>query len=343
VSGDRIDDAAGERFARFFADASRRLRALPGVKAAGAITRMPLEGGSDRIFEIEGRVGEETHDAHTRHVTPGWFDAMSIPLLRGRAFTDGDDANAEPVAIVSQAFSRAYFRDGDPIGKRIRLGALGDKTFPWTRIVGVVGDVSHLTLDEPPVPTMYWPTAQTRESAAMALVARTDGDPNALLSLARAAIAELDPTQPVYDLQPVTAMVDASVAQRRFTLVLLAVFAGVALVLAALGIYAVVAYDVAQRTSEIGIRVALGAQAIDVVRLVVRDGMTPVLLGIVVGTAGALALARVARSLLYGVSTTDLPTYAVIVVALAVVALAAILVPARRALRVDPMEVLRVE
>jgi putative ABC transport system permease protein len=198
-------------------------------------------------------------------------------------------------------------------------------------------------LDEPPEPVMYWPTAQSRNASAMSLVVRTRGDPAALARTARAALAEIDPNQPVFDVQPLRQMVAKSLDQRRFTLTLMLMFACVALVLAAVGIYGVMAYTVVQRTQEIGIRVALGARPRQVLGMVVRDGMTLVAAGLVIGSLAALALTRVAASLLYGVSAADATTYAALSLLLATVALTAIVLPARRAMRVDPLTALRSE
>jgi putative ABC transport system permease protein len=345
-AGDRITRADQERFVGFFTRATARLRQLPGVTAAGGCTGVPLAGSrGDRLIDIENdhprATGDRPH-AQNRQATPGWFEALGIAILRGRAFRDGDHAEAPRVVVVNQAFVRRWFRDGDPLGHRIRLGRLTAE-FPWATIVGVVGDVRAYGLDAPPMPEMYWPVAQGQGTPALGLVVRTAGDPRALFGPVRAAIAELDPAQPVFDLQTLEQVVGASLGQRRFTLTLMVVFGLIALALAAVGIYGVMAYTVAQRTREIGIRVALGARPGSVVKMVLREGMTLVALGVIIGTAGALAVTRLARTLLYGVSATDSATYLAIAAVLSAVGLVAIVIPALRATRVDPMRALRAE
>jgi putative ABC transport system permease protein len=344
VPNSEISEADRDRFVRFFTDATAGLRTLPGVSAAGGATALPLDGNSpDRLFDIEGYTPDasaERPDAQNREVTPGWFAAMGIPLLQGRDLAASDDRDAPRVVVVNDSFAKKFFPKGDAIGKRIRLGKL-TKEFPWGTIVGIVGNVRGYGLDEQYEAEMYWPTAQSRNTSAMSLVVRTGGDPGALAVAARGAIAEIDPAQPVFDVQSLEQLVASSLGQRRFMLTVMMLFGLVALVLAAVGIYGVMSYTVAQRTQEIGIRVALGAQPASVLGMVIRDGMTLVGIGLALGTAAALGLARVASSLLYGVSSTDVVTYAVIAGVLAAVALLAIVLPARRAMRVDPMQALR--
>jgi predicted permease len=346
IPGSKPTEADSDRCVAWFTRAVERLRALPGVTSAGGANMLPLDGnGSDRLFEIEGYAPADSADrpdAQNREVTPGWHEAMAIPVMQGRALAGSDDAQSPRVLVVNEAFARQFFPKGDVLGKRIRLGKL-DNEFPWATIVGVVGDVRNYSLEQPPEATMYWPTAQSRHATTMSLVLRTRGDPAALVRTARAALAELDPSQPVFDVQPLAHMVAKSLDQRRFTLTLMLLFAGVALVLAAVGIYGVMAYTVAQRTQEIGIRVALGARPRQVLGMVLRDGMTLVAIGLVIGSVAALALTRVASSLLYGVSAADATTYAALALVLATVALAAIVLPARRAMRVDPLTALRSE
>jgi putative ABC transport system permease protein len=340
-----ITAADEARFVSFFTRAADRLQKLPGVTAAGASTMLPLDGRmTDRLFDIEGYVpppGVASPDAQNRVVTPGWFQAMGIPLLRGRAFTDADGEKVPRVVVVNQAFVQKFFPQGDPLGKRIRLGALGPKQFPWAAIVGVIGDVRGYGQHAPPMPEMYRPLAQVRDTSSMSLVVRTSGQPSALTNTVRTALAEIDPAQPIFDLQTVEQMVSTSLDQRRFTLTLMVLFGGVALLLAMVGIYGVMSYSVVQRTQEIGIRMALGAQAGDVLRMLLRDGMRLVASGLLAGTAVALVLTRIAASLLFGVSASDAATYAAIASVLTAVALVAILLPARRAMRVDPMQALR--
>lgn len=343
VPGD-ITAADGDRFVSFFSRAVARLHQLPGVTAAGGSTMLPLDGNmTDRLFDIEGFVpsdGITQLDAQSRVVTPGWFAAMGIPLIRGRAIADADDERAPHVVVVNQAFIEKFFPQSDPLGKRIRLGALGKKQFPWATIVGVIGNVRGYGLHAPPMPEMYRPLAQVREVSALALVVRTSGQPSTLASAVRGVIAEIDLAQPIFDLKTIEQLVSTSLGQRRFTLTLMVLFGGVALILAVVGIYGVMSYTVAQRTQEIGIRIALGARPADVLRMLLRDGMKLVAAGLAFGTAAALSLTRVASALLYGVSASDGITYVAIAALLALAALVAIILPARRAMRVDPMEAL---
>jgi predicted permease len=342
----RTTDADLDRYVDFYDRALARLRQLPGVTAAGACNIVPLDGDmTDRLIQIENDIGRQKADmphAQNRQASPGWFAAVGMPVLRGRGIEESDRAGAPPVLVVNQTFVRRWFGGADPIGRRIRLGKLtGD--FPWATIVGVVGDVRAYGLHAPPMPEMYWPVAQIRNTPALAMVVRTQGDPGALAGSVRAAIAEIDPAQPIYGLQTLEQLVDASLGQRRFTLTLMIVFGLIALALAAVGIYGVMAYTVAQRTREIGIRVALGAQPAGVVRLVLGEGMKLVALGVAIGTASALAVTRIAASLLYGVSAADTTTYLAIAAVLSAVGLVAIVLPALRATRVDPVRALRTD
>ncbi len=346
VPDSQITAADGDRFVSFFDRTLARIRELPGVTAAGATNMIPLDGnGTDRLIDIEGYVPRDAADkpdAQNRQVTPGWFAAMGIPLLRGRLLEPSDEKGSQRVVVVSQEFAKQFFPNSDAIGKRIRLGKLTEE-FPWTTIVGVVGDVRGFALDEPPLPTMYWPVAQIRATPALAIVVRTQGDPLALTGPVRGAIAEVDPNQPIYDMQTLDQLVAKSLGQRRFTLTLMLLFGVVALVLSAVGIYGVMAYAVTQRTQEIGIRMALGARAIDVLRLIVASGMSLAAIGVVVGLAGAFAITRLMAGLLFGVSPTDVITFALVSVGLLLVALLACYLPARRAMKVDPLIALRYE
>jgi predicted permease len=346
VPDSNISDADRERFSRFYERTVTRLRQLPGVTAVGGGSMLPFDGQTDRLFNIEGYTPidpGDRPDAQTRQVVGDLFSALGVPLRHGRLFADADNATAPAVAIVNESFAKKYFPKGDALGKRIGLGALAERKFPWTTIVGVVGDVRGYGLDAPPQPEMYFPAAQGGGSPAMSFVLRTSGEPTAVAASVRAALAEVAPVQPIYDLQPLETLVESSLGQRRFTLTLMLIFGVVALLLAAVGIYGVMAYTVAQRTQEIGIRVALGAQPLGVLAMVLRDGMTLVGLGLALGAVAALGLTRLASSLLWGVSTADALTYFVLAAALTAVALVAIIIPARRATRVDPMQALRSE
>jgi putative ABC transport system permease protein len=339
-------EADRQRMIGFYDRATARLRQLPGVSAAGAASAIPLDGITrGRLIDVEGYVRRDSGDlpnAQNRQATPGWFAAAGIPLVSGRGIEAQDVAGAPAVVVVNQAFVRRYYPGGRALGKQIRLGKL-TREFPWATIVGVIGDVRGYGLDVPPRPEMYWPVAQSGSPSALAIVVRTQGDPRAQLAPVRAAMIEVDRAQPIFGLQTVEQLVAASMGQRRFTLTLMLVFGLLALVLAAVGIYGVMAYTVAQRTREIGIRVALGARPAAVLGMVMGNGMKLVAIGTAIGTAAALALTRAASSLLYGISSADATTYLAIAAVLAAVALAATILPARRAMRVDPMRALRIE
>jgi len=342
----RISTADEDRFVNFFDRALLRLSALPGVTAVGASNVIPLDGnGTDRLIEVEGYVPRDKSDmpdAQNRQVTPGWFGAMGIPLVRGRFVETSDDDKAQRVLVVNQAFAKRFFPNTDAVGKRVRLGKL-TADFPWATIVGIVGDVRGFALDEPPQPTMYWPVAQIRATPSLAIVVRTQSDPAALASSVRAAIAEIDRAQPIYGILTLDQLVAKSLGQRRFTLTLMLLFGVIALVLSASGIYGVMSFAVTQRTQEIGIRMALGARAVDVVKMIVRSGMFLASLGVVAGLIGAFAVTRLIASLLFGVSPTDLVTFGLVTAGLLMVALLACYIPARRATKVDPLVALRHE
>ena len=346
VPNSQISAADEDRFMSFFDRALARLSELPGVTAAGASNMIPLDGnGTDRLIEVEGYVPRDQSDmpdAQNRQATPGFFAAMGIPLVRGRLIERSDDNKAARVLVVNAEFAKRFFPNGDAIGKRIRLGKL-TADFPWATIVGIVGDVRGFALDEPPEPTMYWPVAQIRSTPSLAIVIRTESDPAALAPAVRDAIRGIDQTQPIYDLQPLDQLVAKSLGQRRFTLMLMVLFGVIALVLSAIGIYGVMAFAVTQRTQEIGIRMALGASALDVLKMVVGSGMFLAAIGVAVGLIGAFALTRLMASLLFGVSPTDLVTFGLVTAALLMVALLACYIPARRATKVDPLVALRYE
>jgi putative ABC transport system permease protein len=332
------------QFIAFMRQAAERLAALPGVEAAGAVNYLPFAGpGSATNFKIVGRPdpppGEEP-DTDVRVTDENYFRAMGIPLLRGRMYTAQESAERGRVAVVTQSFVEKYFPGEDPLGKQLLVN-MKDEPNP-TEIVGVVGDIKLHALDEAPQPTVYWPHAELVYSA-MTFVVRTKGDPAALGTAARGAIQALDADQPVADMRPMGQFLAESVARARFSATLLGVFALVALVLAGVGVYGVMAYAVAQRTHEIGVRVALGAQGRDVLRLVLGQGMALAGAGLAAGLVGAFALTRLLSTLLFEVSTTDVTTYATLTGFLLLVAFLACYLPARRATKVDPMVALRYE
>jgi len=324
----------------FFDRLLERLDALPQVTAAGMTQTLPMRGDYYLSFDIQGRPkpkpGEEPSANH-RVVSPGYFATLGIPLLRGRAFTDQDAEKMPMVAVVDQAFVERHFPNEDPIGRGLDIG---NGTDGFYQIVGVVGKVHHNSLDSNPGPTMYVPYKQDVFSQ-MWIVARTNGDPALLSSAARQTVREIDPGLPAFSLMPLATVVSDSVAERRFSMLLLGLFAAVALFLAAVGLYGVVAYSVSQRTQEIGLRMAIGAQRGDVLGMVVGGGMKLALVGVAIGLAGALALSGVVRTMLFGVTQLDALSYVATSLVLLAVAALACYVPARRATRVDPITALR--
>jgi len=279
--------------------------------------------------------------ARFHYASPGYFDAMGIPLLKGRSFAEQEDEKAPGVVLISRTMAERFFPGEDPLGKRIRLGGRNSKA-PWLTVVGVVGDVKSERLDAENQPQMYTSLLQN-SNLFMAFVIRTTNNPAALSEAVRNEIRAVDPDLPVHGVRTMEEVMSASVVQQRFAMTLLGVFAAIALVLAAVGIYGVMSYAVAERTHEIGIRMALGAQAGDIVRMVVRQGMILAVVGVVAGAAAALLLTRVMSSMLYGVSASDPLTFTALSLALAAVAFLACYLPARRAAKVDPMVALRYE
>jgi len=324
------------------AEILRRVERVPSVDSAGSIQWPPLSGlRSATSFYVAGRpvphAGEEpTTDVSI--VTPDYFASMKIPLTRGRLFTDRDRDGAPPVVIVSQSLARAYFQNVDPIGQRLFVN--WDRETPY-EIIGVMADIKP-TLDKEPVPTVYFAAAQEPTSRATLMI-RTDSDPMKLAPLVVQAIHGYDKDQAVADIQPLDDALSKSIAQPRFQSLLIGAFAGLALLLAVIGIFGVMSYSVVQRTREIGIRVALGARRREVLRLIVGEGVLLAALGTVGGIAGAFALTRYLRSLLFEVSPTDPVTFIAVPLALCLVAIAASYFPALKATSVDPIEVLRYE
>jgi len=328
----------------FFQQLLERVGALPGVEAAGAVNSLPLSQSQEgRYFAVEGdtrNVDEVDPGAGYRAVSPDYFRAMGIPLLKGRPFTERDAQGAPGAVIINQEMARRFFYDADPLGKRIKFSTREDAR--WSEVVGVVGDVRHHALDHERNSEIYAPYLQ-RPSAGMYLVARTASDSSGIASAIRDEVRAIDKDQPVDDINTMEQLLSASVAPRRFPMVLLSIFAAVALALASAGIYGVMSYAVTQRTHEIGVRMALGAQPADVLRLVVGQGVLLASIGVGVGLVAAVALTRLMSSLLFGVTATDPITFAAVSVLLAGVALGACFIPARRAARVDPMVALRYE
>ena len=328
----------------FYGQVIERIKSLPGVNAVGAIHLLPMGGRNwNPKLTVEDHPlppGAELPSVDWRLITPGYFQAMGIRLVKGRWFTESDNEKAPKVAVINETLARKYWPNDDPIEKQIKSGFEGKN---WASIVGVVGDVKEQGLELPTHLEMYRPYEQVSFPSSLILMVRTEADPTALAVAIRKEVWSVDKDVPIADLQPLTQVISESLAARRSTMLLLAAFAGLALLLGAVGIYGVMSYAVTQRTNEIGIRMALGAQTRDVLKLVVRNGMTLTLIGVGVGLAGALALTRLMTSLLFGVAPTDAATFMTVSVGLIVVALLACYLPARRATKVDPLVALRYE
>jgi putative ABC transport system permease protein len=317
-----------------------RMAALPGVRAASVVTRLPFEGGQTMPFTIPGRsppAGAERPVSTHFNVGPDYFRAMGIPVLRGRAFEARDVAGAPMVAIVNESIAKKFFPGDDPLGKRVSIGG------PPCEIVGIAGDVRADRLDGEASFQTYQPFAQAAPVRGMAFVVRTAGSPASHVGAVRAVLSRLDPSLPTQRVRPLSTLVADSIARQRFAMTLFAVFSGVALLLAAVGIYGVMAYSVSQRTGEIGIRMALGAHTGNVLRLVFAQGGRLIALGVLVGVIGALLLTRFLEKMLFNLSTSDPATFVAIVVLMVAVASVACLLPARRASKVSPMTALRAE
>ncbi len=334
-----------EQSADFFKELQARIRTLPGVKNASGVMPLPLSGDTLRTsFEIEGKPMAKSDLPRTqiRAVGLDYFQAMRIPLVAGREFTERDNRSAAHVIIINQTLARRFFPNENPVGKHMKPGMSAGKTDNMCEIVGVVGDVKHRNLWQEPDPESYVPYEQ-KPIGAMNILVRSDSDPMVLLPAVREQVRALDAELPIYRAQRLEEYVAASVAQRRFTSLLCSVFAGVGLLLAVVGLFGVMSFSVAQRTHEIGVRVAVGAEKADILQMILREGMAITLAGIVLGLIGAFGISSIIKSQLFGVSATDPLTFFGVVGALALVALAACYIPARRATRVDPMVALRYE
>jgi predicted permease len=332
------------RLLAFYAALRDRLTAIPGVRSVGFSSDVPLGGGFNyNSFLIGGQPapqpGQNVPDAVPTIATSEYFSALKIPLLAGRLFTASDGPNAPRVAIVNKELVQKAFGGRDPIGERITFGNPADSS-SWLTIIGVVGNTRLEGVGLETYSQAFTPLLQAPASY-MYVLARTTGDPLALAAALRREVAALDPALPISSLLSMDQRAAESVAQFKLNSIIVTLFACVALVLASIGIYAVIAYAVAQRTREIGIRMALGAGRSTVLRLVVRDGMAPAVIGVALGTLGAFGVTRLMRSLLYGVTATDPIVFGLVATALVLVALGACLIPARRAARVDPNVALR--
>ena len=334
------------QFIAYYKNVEERLRSIPGVEAVGAINTLPLAKGPTFGFRVEGRPQlpiDQWPFANYRSVTADYFRALGIPILQGRPFEERDDATHPLVALINQAAADSVFAGENPVGKRIGFGGTDRNGQPvWFEIVGVVGNVRSIELREEPLNEVYLSSLQDT-FAEMSFVIRTEIEPEGLATAVREAVQDVDRAQPVGAIRPMERIVSESVTQPRFNLTLLGIFGAIALILSAAGIYGVTAYTVNQRTHEIGIRMAVGAREQDVLRLVMKQGMMPAVIGLAVGLGAAIGLTRLMKSLLFGVSATDPLTFAVLAAVLLGVALLACYFPARRAMRVDPMIALRYE
>jgi putative ABC transport system permease protein len=321
-----------------------KLKRLPGVVSVGAVSRLPLSGvlGTNNVtsfFTIEGRIVPtgDRPEIDYRIASPDYFEAMGIPMIRGRKFTRQD---ATEVAILNEAAARKFWLNDDAVGKRVNFGANLTQS-PWVTIVGVVGNVRHLGLETEPRAEVYRPYGNNPLTGPMIAI-HTSGNPAALASLVRSEIRSIESEMPLV-LNTIDTVIELSVAQRRFSMMLLGIFAALAMLLAIVGIYGVMSYIVSQRTHEIGLRMALGAQKREVLRMVVGEGLALTLIGVVIGVPSAVLVTRAMAGLLFGVGNTDPLTYLAVSAIVVTVSLAAAYVPARRAARVDPLVALRYE
>jgi putative ABC transport system permease protein len=320
-----------------------RVAALPGVEAAGAISSLPLAGlGAATSYQVVGQPlppkGEEPV-CDVRVATNGYFKALGIPLLKGRWFNEDDAVDIKSRVIINEAMARRHWPNEDPIGKRIKVSWNDTRE---DEIIGIVGDVRQSALDTAARPTNYWPYRRFTYPT-MTLTVKTAGEPTSSINSIVTIVRNQDPLLAVADIRTMEQVIGDSVAQRRLTMLMLAIFAGAALVLAAVGIYGVIAYSVTERTQEIGIRMALGARQVDVLRMVVGNAMLLTAIGIGIGAAAAVMLTRLMGDLLFEVRPSDPLTFIAVVAVLAAVALTASFFPGRRASRVDPLIALRAE
>jgi putative ABC transport system permease protein len=334
-----------EELANFYRQVLERVSNVSGVESAGVINLLPvLQGGTNSELEVEGQEPDPSGKpplVELRGISPDYFRAMNIPLIAGRGFNPADTASSERVAIVNQTFVRRLIPKQDPLGRYVK-----DGDPPGVKIVGVIADVKQFGLTSEVLPEIYTPYSQplfTGLAQTMTLVVRSKAESAALTSAIRKEVLAVDPGQPVYNVQTMETVIGKSISYQRLNTQLLGMFAALALILAVIGIYSVMSYQVTQHTREIGIRMALGAQSLDVLRLVLRQGLGLTVVGVAIGVAGAFALTRLLTSLLFGVTSNDPVTYIIVSLLLTLVAAFACIVPARRATKVDPLVALRYE
>jgi len=337
---------------QFYEQLLQRVRALPGVQSAAVTDDLPLEGGSMQPVAVEGQpTVEMAHqpEVSVRLLSPQFMKTMGIPIVRGREITDADTATSAPVVLVSESMAKQFWPNEDPIGKRLTLTFFPKQV---RQVVGVVGDVKDRGLDnQDPISTLYWPLTQFYAPQAwgkframgLALAVRTASDPASVAPAVRNAVREISPATPLTDVRTMEELVAESLSPQRFNMLLFAAFAGLALVLATVGLYSVVAYATRQRVKEIGIRMALGAARTDVLGAIVLDGLRPTVIGIAIGTVAAVSLSHVLATVIYGVTATDMSTYVVVAALLGSVGVLASIIPAYRATLVDPVRTLRDE
>jgi predicted permease len=335
---------------QYFDRAVEAVRAVPGVTGVGITSTLPFGGNwSTGGFAVEGYQPPPNKPGpwgDQRVVSPGFFTALKVPLIKGRVFTEQDGANGQRVAVVDEEMVKRYWPNADPIGKRIAFGnPQTDSVVNWITVVGVVGHTKHEGLDAESRVQLYLPyrAAAGRVGGFMAFAVRTTGDPTRMLPAVRSAIRAIDADVPIANVATMDANITASMGQRRFAMLLLGLFAAMAVVLASIGIYGVMSYSVTQRAHEIGIRMALGAARRSVLGMVMRQGLTLVGIGVAIGLAGTFGLTRFIASQLYGVQPSDPTTFVVVAITLVGVAAMATFIPAMRATRVDPVVALRDE
>lgn len=333
--------------AAFYRTALEQLRQVPGVDSAAIVMSLPLSGASmNRGFKVEGRPDPKADEDVTMDfqiISPDYFSTLQIPIKLGRGLADSDTEYSQRVIVINEAMARRYWPNENPVGTRLAIGE-SSKDTSWRTIVGVVADNRHASLSEAPVPTAFISYQQDLESwPRMAFVIKSKTDAASLTSAVRKALSAVDPTQPVYAIEPMTNLLSSSIAQRRFVMSLLGSLAGLAVILAMIGVYGVISFSVSERVHEIGIRMALGARNADVLSMVLGQGMKLAIAGIAIGLAAGLALMRVLSRLLFEISPTDMRTFTVVALGLGLVALFACYLPARRATKVDPLVALRYE